>query len=156
MTNEMLATHTTELKKAVRLLRDAILSMSRHASFNHSIDSEQLWRPAITRAYELVGLPEPAKDRPFGETSQDRAFRATPSAAETGSEKMIESLTALASIVGKGGDDPWIVNGVGFGYVVGAIEFLEGALGPEFVSEKLYALADLMAGRAADTRVQAG
>ena len=145
------STQVAELKKALRGLRDAILSMSRHGYFDHSIDSEQLWRPAISRAYELVGLPD---GQPLaGGCAQETAFSKTPSAADVGAQRAIAILDSLAA--GVGDYDPWVVNGFAFGQIAGTVDWLKNALGPEFVSEKLYAIADLMAGAAADARVKA-
>jgi hypothetical protein len=55
---EFIAMYATELRKAVCQARDAILSMSRHGFFEQELEGGQIWGPALTRTYELVGEPD--------------------------------------------------------------------------------------------------
>lgn len=54
----MLATYTTETANALRFLRDAMLNKCGNFPLDQTNDNERLWRAAMLRAYELVGIPK--------------------------------------------------------------------------------------------------
>ena len=71
---------------------------------------------------------------------------------KSASDKVKKNLTLAAGM----GHDEQSIKDVGIGYMIGAAEWLEAAMGPELTSEQLYRVADFIAGRAADARAQAG